>query len=543
MGRRCRLRSPAPSPAACSPTAMPRPPRRRPAPAASWSIRSPPAPRPSPAAARSMRRSASSAMERREPGTVRSSPNSPTRRPTPAPACWRCPTGRSSTSSPAAPTSCRAMPDRSPRTTGGRPSSMSGRCRPPRGAHANERDLRGRRCRRCRESRKCRRHRAAPERQADRKPAPAADRRRTDRGGRDRRAGRAVAERRENLDRPPARRLLSSLPGFGRPRLRGHPIPGERRLVDRHPPRSGSAGQPAPDRRRAHARPVVRPPRPLRMEQAGGGGPRCGAGRQGRLPQRSVLLRADAALPCSLESVRHFPAPHLARTGPRRQPRLPPPPGPPLGGLHRPLRRLVLPRQLRLADVAGAPLGEHDLRRLLLRRPLPGGPRGDHPLRRPAELRRSAHRRRQREPPARPGEAALRLQHLLCQYLLIWYGNLSDEIPYYIARTRGGWLALFLLNPLLNWLIPFAVLLSRKAKRNPATLRWVAGIILVGRWLDLYLLVAPAVLPRPRIGPLEVLITLGFAGLAVYAGSRALARAPLLTRGDPFLAESLAHHQ
>jgi hypothetical protein len=131
----------------------------------------------------------------------------------------------------------------------------------------------------------------------------------------------------------------------------------------------------------------------------------------------------------------------------------------------------------------------------------------------------------------------------VCQYLLIWYGNLSDEIPYYIARTRGGWLALFLLNPLLNWLIPFVVLLPRKAKRNPVVLRWVAGIILLGRWLDLYLLVAPAVLPRPRIGPLEVLITLGFAGIAVYAGSRALRRAPLLTRGDPFLAESLAHHQ
>jgi hypothetical protein len=38
----------------------------------------------------------------------------------------------------------------------------------------------------------------------------------------------------------------------------------------------------------------------------------------------------------------------------------------------------------------------------------------------------------------------------VCQYLLIWYGNLSEEIPFYLERTRGDWLALFLLAPLLS---------------------------------------------------------------------------------------------
>ena len=37
------------------------------------------------------------------------------------------------------------------------------------------------------------------------------------------------------------------------------------------------------------------------------------------------------------------------------------------------------------------------------------------------------------------------------QYLLIWYTNLAEEIPYYVERTRGGWLVLFLLNSILNF--------------------------------------------------------------------------------------------
>jgi hypothetical protein len=129
------------------------------------------------------------------------------------------------------------------------------------------------------------------------------------------------------------------------------------------------------------------------------------------------------------------------------------------------------------------------------------------------------------------------------QYLLIWYGNLSDEIPYYLERTQDGWRVLFFLNPVLNWAVPFAVLLPRAAKRNPEVLRWVAVLLLLGRWLDLYLMVAPPVAGRLRIGLPELLITAVYAGVFVYAAGRALAGAPLTARNDPFLGESLAHHQ
>jgi hypothetical protein len=130
----------------------------------------------------------------------------------------------------------------------------------------------------------------------------------------------------------------------------------------------------------------------------------------------------------------------------------------------------------------------------------------------------------------------------VCQYLLIWYGNLLEEIPFYVVRTRGAWRPLFVLAPLLNWLLPFAVLLPRAAKRDPRVLAGAAVVVLAGHWLDLYLIVAPAVLPAPRLGLLEVLITAGYAGLFFLAGSRILGGAPLLARNDPFLPESLRHH-
>src|SRR5215471_3622230 len=55
----------------------------------------------------------------------------------------------------------------------------------------------------------------------------------------------------------------------------------------------------------------------------------------------------------------------------------------------------------------------------------------------------------------------------LSQYLLIYYANLPEETVFYIRQTSSpGWRIFFLLNLFLNWLVPFVLLLSRKAKRD-----------------------------------------------------------------------------
>ena len=52
------------------------------------------------------------------------------------------------------------------------------------------------------------------------------------------------------------------------------------------------------------------------------------------------------------------------------------------------------------------------------------------------------------------------------QFLIIWSGNLPDEINWYLDRIRGGWGIIITLDFIFHWVIPFSVLLSRDIKRN-----------------------------------------------------------------------------
>lgn len=128
------------------------------------------------------------------------------------------------------------------------------------------------------------------------------------------------------------------------------------------------------------------------------------------------------------------------------------------------------------------------------------------------------------------------------QYLLIWYTNISEETSYFVRRTHGAWLALFLANVVLNWLGPFVVLLRRDTKRQRKTLWRVAVMVLVGRWLDLYLMIFPAVVgDAPRIGLWEIGLIAGGTGCFAFVLARILRGAPSVPIADPQLAESLEY--
>ena len=106
-----------------------------------------------------------------------------------------------------------------------------------------------------------------------------------------------------------------------------------------------------------------------------------------------------------------------------------------------------------------------------------------------------------------------------CQYMLIWYANLPEETGHYAARLSGGWSMIFYLNPILNWVVPFVALLSASTKRHAPTLAPVAIVVLLGRWLDSYLLVAPSAGPLPGFPTAAVA-----ASLAVLGGMSLLFR-------------------
>ena len=129
------------------------------------------------------------------------------------------------------------------------------------------------------------------------------------------------------------------------------------------------------------------------------------------------------------------------------------------------------------------------------------------------------------------------------QYMLIWYANMPEETVYFTRRLAGFWEPVFFLNLLLNWAVPFFVLLSVKAKRSPSVMLKVCWTILVGRWVDLYWMVMPPFAEgNPTFGIWEVGIVAGAAGVFFLALFRALSSAPAVPIRDPLLTESLHYH-
>lgn len=130
------------------------------------------------------------------------------------------------------------------------------------------------------------------------------------------------------------------------------------------------------------------------------------------------------------------------------------------------------------------------------------------------------------------------------QFILIWYSNIPEETTYYILRLKNDWDWLFFTNLVVNFAVPFFVLLPRASKRNTAVLKRVCFVLLVGHWLDLYLLIVPGLLNlNVSISWLEVSMALGYAGLFILTVGYALEKASLLPYRSPFLKESLHYHQ
>jgi hypothetical protein len=77
------------------------------------------------------------------------------------------------------------------------------------------------------------------------------------------------------------------------------------------------------------------------------------------------------------------------------------------------------------------------------------------------------------------------------QFLIIWYGNLPEEVVWYSRRLNDGWQWIALSLVLFKFAIPFILLLSRTWKRSPLRLRSLAAVTLFMTWVELVWLVAP----------------------------------------------------
>ena len=130
------------------------------------------------------------------------------------------------------------------------------------------------------------------------------------------------------------------------------------------------------------------------------------------------------------------------------------------------------------------------------------------------------------------------------QFMLIWYANIPEEVTYFMARLEvENYKFLFWFSMIINFIAPIILLMSRDAKRNNGRLIFVGCVILVGHWINSYLLVTPGTLgTHGHIGFIEIGMGLGFAGLFIYLVLNSLTKQPLETKNHPFLDESKNLH-
>lgn len=127
------------------------------------------------------------------------------------------------------------------------------------------------------------------------------------------------------------------------------------------------------------------------------------------------------------------------------------------------------------------------------------------------------------------------------QYLVIWTGNLSDEIPWYLRRLDGGWQVVALLIVVLHFAVPFVLLISRPVKRSARSLGAVAILLLVMHLVESFWLVIPALRQNGLAFSLtDIFAPIGIGGLWVAVFLWQLRQSPLVPLHSQV--EAAPHH-
>jgi|SRR5579883_275085 len=127
------------------------------------------------------------------------------------------------------------------------------------------------------------------------------------------------------------------------------------------------------------------------------------------------------------------------------------------------------------------------------------------------------------------------------QLLIVWSGNLADEIPWYLPRwsTSWGWVGAMLI--VFQFLVPFLLLLSKPLKRSPRALSAAVGILVVMRFVDLFWIVMPNFhITGFQVHWLNFTVPTAIGGLWLAAFFWQLSKRPILPIGTPTLEQAVA---
>jgi len=133
------------------------------------------------------------------------------------------------------------------------------------------------------------------------------------------------------------------------------------------------------------------------------------------------------------------------------------------------------------------------------------------------------------------------------EFLIIWSGNLPDEIPWYLHRIHGGWWYVCTADVICHWVIPFCILLSRDIKRSKRKMIWVCSFMIFARLIDMFWLIEPnfrdAASNLHIAGNIGILayITVPIAVIALWLAYyfTELMKRPLINVNDPHTEELL----
>ncbi|WP_263415533.1 hypothetical protein [Terriglobus albidus] len=145
------------------------------------------------------------------------------------------------------------------------------------------------------------------------------------------------------------------------------------------------------------------------------------------------------------------------------------------------------------------------------------------------------------------GFVMLNIYLAFAQFLIIWSGNVPEELPWYLNRIRGGWWVICTCDFIFHWVIPFVLLLSRDLKRSRSKMLALTGWMIFARGFDLFWLIEPNFPDAARnlhlSGNLSILayITVPVAILGIWMAFylTTLMSRPLVVVNDPHTEEIL----
>jgi hypothetical protein len=131
----------------------------------------------------------------------------------------------------------------------------------------------------------------------------------------------------------------------------------------------------------------------------------------------------------------------------------------------------------------------------------------------------------------------------LSQYLIIWSGNLPEEVPWYLHRTQGGWVWLIRFVLAFQFIAPLLLLFSRRTKRNIQRLSTLAVVLLCVHLVEMFWLIVPSFRETGlAIHWLDIVAPIAVGGLWIAAFTWLLKRRPLVALNDPITARLREAH-